>query len=527
MLEVEDNQYPFAESERPNVAGAPYLPPHALQRRIRYVLVAIFMSISGIFGNSLVTGNLAQIAGGYLSYSADTVWLIGAYVGVGASANIVMIKGRQQLGLPMMLFGSLILYVLAAAADAVFGSLTTAVLARAANGLSTSTGVAASVYYMMSALPKSRRILAVATPIACVQLAQPLARLVPVDFLLADRNTTLHLLILVVPLLQIIVLALNPLPRTYTIKVFERLDLLTGPLVLAGFIMLACALAAGETYWWTETPFLGYLLIGSALTLGLAVLIESRRTHPEIDLKWLTNGHIAAFMGIALVERLSLGVQSSSVPGLLSLRSLNNDQYHTLFAMVALSMVVGILVMLCTLSPRSLLFQMMAALGCIAMGAMIACSFNELVRPDDLIISQCLIGFGTTLFVGPALFFCISQMLKRGTEVLVPTVLVFAATQNFGSVVGSALLSSVQFVSQKYSIAGFDNRFAATNPVIAQWSSSTLSSTASQQASVIGYLNSFRLVTVIALAAMVVVMIAALYTAYTNRAQAQAEEKTH
>jgi hypothetical protein len=513
----ENRTYHFTEAQRPNVAGAPYLVPHTLPRRVAYVVVALLMSLSGTFGNSLITENLAQLAGGYSAYSAEMVWLTGAFVGVGACSNLFVIKGRQQLGLPSMLFGALGLYALAAAADVVFANLTTAVLSRAANGLATSTAVAASVYYLMSALPASKRILAVATPIACVQLAQPLARLVPVDFLTTDSNTTLRLLVMLIPLLQIILLALNPLPPTYRIKVFEKLDMLTGPLVACGAVMLGCALAAGATYWWSDAPFVGVLLAGAVVTLGLALIVEARRKRPQIDISWLTHRRIAAFMGIALLERLALAVQTSSVPGLLALRSLNNDQYHTLFGWVSLAMLAGIVTMLATLGPKSLLYQMLAALGCIALGALLACSTNGSVRPQDLILSQCLIGFGATLFVGPALLFSISQVLKQGAQVLVPTVLVFAATQNLGSVAGSALLSSVQFAAQHYAIAGYANRLAAASPLVAPQALATLASQVSQQAAVIGYLNSFRLVVVIALLAMAVILANAAYSTYLNR----------
>ena len=515
---MQDNPpYHFSEAERPNVAGAPYLPPHTLARRIAYVVVALLMSLSGTFGNSLITENLAQLAGGYSAYSAEMVWLTGAFVGVGACSNLFVIKGRQQLGLPLMLFGALGLYALAAAADVVFANLPTAILSRAANGLATSTAVAASVYYLMSALPASKRILAVATPIACVQLAQPLARLVPVDFLTTDSNTTLRLLVMLIPLLQIVLLALNPLPPTYRIKVFEWLDGVTGPLVACGAVMLGCALAAAATYWWTDAAFVGELLIGAALTLGLALVIEARRTRPQIDIGWLTHRRIAAFMGIALLERISLALQTSSAPGLLALRSLNNDQYHVLFGWVALAMLAGIVTMLVTLGPKSLLYQMVAALGCIALGALLACTSNGSVSPQDLIPSQCLIGFGATLFAGPALLFSISQVLKQGTQVLVPTVLVFAATQNLGSVLGSALLGSIQYASQQYAIAGYANRLAVTSPLVAPQALSTLSNQISQQAAVIGYLNSFRVVVVIALAAIAVILANAAYSTYLNR----------
>lgn len=512
-----DHAYHFTEDQRPNVAGAPYLPPHTLGRRVAYVIVALLMSLSGTFGNSLITENLAQLAGGYSAYSAEMVWLTGVFVGVGACSNLFVIKGRQQFGLPLMLFGALGLYALAAAADVLFANLTTAILSRAANGLATSTAVASSVYYLMSALPQSKRILAVATPIACVQLAQPLARLVPVDFLIADGNTTLRLLVLLIPVLQIVILALNPLPPTYRIKTFEWVDLITGVFVACGAVMLGCGLATASTYWWNDAPFVGELMLGAVLTIGAALLVEACRKRPEIDIGWLSNRHICTFMGIALLERVSLAVQTSSVPGLFALRSLNNDQYHALFGWVSVAMLAGIVIMLATLNPRSLLYQMVAALGCIAMGALLACFSNGSVRPQDLIVSQCLIGFGATLFVGPALLYSVSQVLKQGPQVLVPTVLIFAATQNLGSVIGSALLNSVQYATQRYAISGYANRLSATDPRVDPSALSTLTSEVSRQASVIGYLNSFRLVLVIALAATLVVLAAAAYSSYSNR----------
>jgi hypothetical protein len=500
----------FSVAERPTVAGAPYMPSIGGALKVRYALVGLALAATSTLGNGLVIVNLQAIAGAYGIDAASIGWLVAAFVGMGAAANIFMIKGRQQFALEPLLFGSLALYIMAATVEIVFPSFATALVARGLNGMATSTVVATSVYYFLQAFDGQAKALSIPLCIALAQLGTPLARLLPVEPLTVGSSAALHLVVLGIALFQFLLVWSNRLPPTYTVKVFEPLDSVAALLLVPACIMIAGVLALGRTHWWTDAPWLGWLAIG-AIGLGTAALmIESGRSRPVVDIAWLTRRDIGVFLLIALVERVALAEQTVSSIGLLGIAGLGNDQLHTLYCWVVAAMVTGIAVMVLTLRAQTIPFQILAALGAIMAGALLDTGSNALTRPDQMIASQSLIGFGTTLFVGPALLFFVGRFLERGPEAYVTTILLFGVTQNLGSVAGTALLSSVQYMSQQHALATFLGQVRATAisaPPSAPEAVATLAD-AYRQAAVIGYLDSFWVVAALAGVAAVTVMIA-------------------
>jgi hypothetical protein len=89
----------------------------------------------------------------------------------------------------------------------------------------------------------------------------------------------------------------------------------------------------------------------------------------------------------------------------------------------------------------------------IALGAGLDSQASNLTRPEQLYLSQALIGFGTTLFIGPALAFGILRVL-RGPEMFITTIVLFSVTQNVGGLAGSALLGSLQIASAQGACRG-------------------------------------------------------------------------
>jgi hypothetical protein len=497
------SRYEFGEDERPLLPGALYIPAHPPGRRIGYAATGIAMGLLGTFGNSLVLNNLGSVAGETNLYAAEAVWLSAAYLGVGAASNLLMLKGRQQFGLELPLFGSLVLYALAGFLNLLFPSFAAALLARGLNGLATSTGTATGIYLLIEALPAAKRPLAPLIGISMIQIASPLARLLPVETLTTDGNWTLHLVVLALPMFQLLLLLLNRFPPTYRIDTLERLDLVTAALVAPAMILLAGVLALGRVYWWTDAPWLGWMLAGAIALFAVAATIEANRRRPLFDVAWLGYADIGIFILIVLVERVALSEQSSSVPGLLGLAGLDNDQYRPLFAMVALSMAAGLAVTLLTFSRTALPFLVIVAILAIGAGAMIDSGANALTRPQEMILSQSLIGFGTTMFVGPALLFFIAKILQRGKDSYITIIIVFSVIENLGSVIGSALLGSIQYVVQQTARTEFLGRLITVDGPASErgGDASAILAGVSREAAVIGYLNSFRFVAMIAAAA--------------------------
>src|SRR5262245_39477513 len=85
--------------ERPQFPGSPSTPLHPAALRWAYASVGALVAITGGLGNAMVTVNLLQLQGSLGVTAAEIAWLPAAYVMTNVSANLVLIKFRQQFGL--------------------------------------------------------------------------------------------------------------------------------------------------------------------------------------------------------------------------------------------------------------------------------------------------------------------------------------------------------------------------------------------------------------------------------------------
>jgi hypothetical protein len=436
--------YVYADNEKPTSAGSPYTPRMTMARRLAYAAVGTFIGLMTTFPNALTNVNLGTISGSLGLYTAEASWLPALYFGMNASSNLTLVKARAQFGIPLVTQGLLILYAVIAALQLMWPGFPMAVAARMANGIETGALTSLSVYYFLVILPAKLRPLAVVIGVSLTQFGTPLARLVPIELLSVGNWQGMHCLELAVPLALLTAMLLAPLPPSDRSRVFEPTDLLSIALLVPGIVLGCEVLGLGRSMWWHDTPWLGKLLVGSVVLIVAGIVIETNRQRPLLQLRWLSSVNIARFIGIALLMRLALAEQTFGSVGLLSAAGLNNDQLHTLFLLVGLSMVAGIVVALSTLSEARLPYQVMLAAICIAVSALLDSHANSLTRPQQLYLSQSLIGFGTTLFIGPTLLYGFIQMMRKGADHYITLVVVFSMTQNVGALAGSALMGSYQ-----------------------------------------------------------------------------------
>jgi hypothetical protein len=436
--------YIYADDERPTSAGSPYTPKMTLPRRLAYAAVGTFIGLMTTFPNALTNVNLGTISGSLGLYTAEASWLPALYFGMNASSNLTLVKARAQFGIPLVTQGLLILYAVIAALQLVWPDFPMAVAARMANGIETGALASLSVYYFLVILPAKLRPLALLIGVSLTQFGTPLARLVPVELLSIGHWQGMHCIELAVPLALLVAILLAPLPPSDRSRVFEPTDLLSIALLVPGIVLGCEVLGLGRSVWWHDTPWLGALLTGCVVLIGAGILIETNRQHPLLQLRWLSTINIARFIGIALLMRLALAEQTFGSVGLLSAAGLNNDQLHTLFLLVGLSMLAGLVVAALTLSEARLPYQVMLAAICIAASALLDSHADSLTRPQQLYLSQSLIGFGTTLFIGPTMLYGFIQMMRKGADHFITLVVVFSISQNVGALAGSALMGSYQ-----------------------------------------------------------------------------------
>jgi hypothetical protein len=461
-------QYQFAPEERPLIPGGPFAPAHPLHRRLGYGAVGTAVGLASTFPNGLITVNVPILAGPLGVYVVQAALLPTIYVAMNATGNLSLVKARIQFGIFPVTNFLLLLYAAAGLLQIPFPGLATAVLVRAASGVTAACLTTLAIYYFLQVFTPKTRPLALVIVMGLLQLGPALARLVPVDVLAANGWFGLHLIEPAVAFLVLALINALPLPPNERGKAFERLDFVTIGLMVPAMLLICGVIGVGRYYWWSDAPWLGWMLAAAIPLFAAVVLIESHRTNPMLHIDWLTSRDILRFAAVAVLVRLALAEQTYGSVGLLTLGGLDNDQLHTMFLWVALSMVLGIIAACLTLSQERLRLQVMIAALIIAAGAFIDSGATNVTRPPQLYLSQALIGFGTTLFIGPALVYGFLRMLAKGPNYFVTFVVLFSTTQNVGGLAGAALLGSYQVIQTRAHAASLQDQVLGADPQVVQ-----------------------------------------------------------
>ncbi|MBU1375072.1 MAG: MFS transporter [Alphaproteobacteria bacterium] len=461
------SDYVFAPEERPLFPGSPYSPRHTTQRRIGYALVAVLMAIVASLGNALVTVNIPNLAGALGVYTVEASLLPAAFVAMNACANLLLIKARQQFGIPAITHTLLVIYAAAALAQMIIPGFGMALVVRGVSGMAAAGLTTMTIYCLLQVVPPAKRPAALVAGISLGQFGSPLARLFPIEMLALGGWQGLHLVEAGLALAALAALLALPLPPSDKTQAFEPLDFVTVALVVPAVSLICAVLGVGRLAWWTDTPWIGVALAVAVPLLVAALVIEHNRARPLLQTKWIGSLDIARLAIVALLVRLALAEQTYGAVGLLTSAGLTNDQLHTLFGFVLLAMAIGLAVTLATISPDRIPYLIIAASLIIALGAGLDTSATNLTRPAQLIWSQALIAFGTMLFIGPALAYGFLRMLERGPSHLVTFIVLFSTTQNLGGLAGSALLGTYQVVAARGHATALAEKVLPADPAVA------------------------------------------------------------
>lgn len=435
--------------ERPTFPGSPSTPLHSTPRRIQFAIVGVVVALTGGLSNALVTANLLNLQGTLGAYAWEMAWLPAAYVMTNVSANLLLVRFRQQFGLRLFTEIFLVLYALIAFAHLFVNDLGSAIAVRAAHGLVGAALSTLGLYYMIQAFPAQHRLRAVVIGLGLSQLALPLARIFSTELLQFGEWRGLYLFELGLAIVALACVLVLKLPPSDRFKVFEKLDFATFFLFAGGAAGLAVVLSLGRYLWWTQSPWLGVTLALSLVLLIAAVAIEHYRAHPLINTRWLASGTMLRLALSIVLIRIVLSEQSVGAVAFFQNLGLNNDELHGLYAWVLVGSVAGIAVSAWTIKPQYTAQHLMLAVALIATGAFMDAHSNNLTRPEQMYLSQFLLAFGSTFFIGPAMITGIGSILSQPGN-LISFVVLFGMTQNMGGLLGSALLGTFQVVREKF-----------------------------------------------------------------------------
>ena len=534
--------YEFRPEDQPTFPGGPFAPPHPPLRRLSYAAIGLWIGATATFANAMVTVNVANLSGEYAAYVAELTWFPAIYVAANSCANTMLVKARSQFSMLNVMRALLLVYILVAAMQFLVPGFAAEAVVRFASGIVAGGMTTTSIYYLLQALPPKARPVAVVTGLGMTQIGTPLARLLPVDLLSAQGWSGQHYIELATGLTTLTLITLLPLPPTPRSRLFQPLDFVTVALLLPATLLICGVLNRGRLAWWTDTPWLGVDLAVAIPLLTAAIAIETCRERPLIRFAWLGTLEFLGLVAIALLMRLALAEQTYGAVGLLTAGNLDNDQLRELFAWVIVSMLAGIVACVLTLSERALPKQVIVASLAIAVGAWMDSHANNLTRPEQLYLSQSLIGFGTCLFIGPTLAHGVLKVLRLGPDYFVTLVVVFSMTQNIGGLVGSALLGSYQTVATRIHFQELAERMPAGDVQVAnrvtgstralagaiadpgiraQQGGAALAASMTREANVLAYNDVFRLVWRLALANALLIVVLMLISA--NRPERRIE----
>ncbi|MEG8025116.1 MFS transporter [Sphingomonas aurantiaca] len=323
---LSEEDWQFAEHERPALPGSPGSPLHPRHRQIAYALIGILLGLTVGFGNALISANTYTLQGALGLDPAEIAWLPTVYVMTNVSINLLMIKFRAQFGLRPFAMIFLILYVLITLAHLFVHGFATAIAVRAISGMAGAALSSLCLYYVMQSLPAKWRLKGVVLGIGIPQCATPLARLFSPDLLAMSQWRTLYLFELGLALLSLAAVAALRLPPTTRSKAFEPLDFLTFVLFAGSTALFAAVLGLGRIVWWTNAPWIGWALIAAIPMFAAALVVEHHRANPLLNTRWLGSADIVRFTIVIVMARIVLSEQTYASVGLLTVLGQNNDQ---------------------------------------------------------------------------------------------------------------------------------------------------------------------------------------------------------
>jgi MFS family permease len=459
--------YEFKPHERPTLPGSPANPDHPAYRRIGYLLAAILVGITGGLGSAFVIVNLPFVQGTLGLSPGEAAWLLAAYYMTNITANLLLIKYRQEFGLQPFVRYVLGVYALVTFAHLFIHDFWSTMAVRAVSGLAGSGLSTLTILYFMQGLPAPKRLAGIMLGISVPQIAIPLARVLSPDLLTWGDWRMTYVFECGLALATLAVVIALPLPPSEREKTFERIDFLTFGLLAPGLCLVIAVLCQGRLLWWTETSWLGFALVAAIILITTALLIEHARRNPLINTRWLGTGAIVRLMVVAASVRILLSEQSFGSVGFLTVVGMGVEQMMTLNLVVVVASIMGVIVMLATFRPQDVGLPIGIAILMIAVAAFMDANTSNLTRPAHFYLTQAMIGFASVLFLGTAMVIGIARTLLAGTQNLVSFVVVFSVSQSIGGLTGSAVLGTFQTLREKFHSHELVQRIVLTDPLVA------------------------------------------------------------
>ena len=519
-----------------------------IHRCLIYIFAASLLQWVYGLGANMVQSNITQLTGFFHATVEETTWLVGAYMAPNVSLSIFLIKIRNQYGLRLFAELSIIGFLLTCILHLFVTSLQSAIIIRFFAGIAAAPMSSLAFFYMIEAFaPAKKRTVGLSLNLMNIALAVPLSRLVSpalIDHAGFHALFALEMGLALIGFACIFYLPLTPIKRA---KVIEKLDYVSYALIAVGLGINAAIMPVGKLYWWRDVSWMGWWLAIAVFCLMVASVIELNRKNPLIDLRWLFSKEMLHIAIVLMMFRILLSEQATLASNFFNLFGLLNREMEVMHAGVVVGTVLGGLSCAIFFKPgREDLFHVIALI-LLAGGSFMDSHATNLTRPDQMILSQAMIGVGYALFLPPSMSKGLATAIARGPNYILSFIAVFLFTQNTGGLMSSAFFGSLQIVFEKYHSNILTQQIVMSNPIVANGVNqlsdayahvisdpvlrhseglAELAKRSTLEANVLAYNDVFRLYSCIALIVLVMLLIRMALRGYKNFRDKQVQLST-
>lgn len=443
--------------------------PMGFARSAAYALASLTLGLTQGLGLNLIQANIANVQGSLGATAAQANWLIAAYFATNATATLLLYKVRTEFGLRRFAEIGIALYATVTFAHLFVNDLQSAIIVRAMLGIVAAPLSTLAFYYMLEWLPAAYRLtVGVGFGLMGTQLAAPLARLFAPELLLNGAWHGLYLLEVGLALVAFMIIFTLPLTHPPRVKIFDREDLISFPLIAFGLGAITIVMALGRIYWWIEAQWIGVLAALGVVALTAFVLIELQRKNPIFDFRSFFTYDMVTFTGSLLLFRFLLSEQTFGAVGLFTTLGLQNEALVQLYWVIFLATVAGFVAVAFVNSVERTPTLHLFALALIAIGAFMDAQSTSQTRPENFYLSQALIAFAGAFFLPPALVSGFTRVIAGGPPAILQFLVVFITTQSLGGLAASAILGTFQTVREKFWSSILADKLSLIDPLVAQ-----------------------------------------------------------
>jgi MFS family permease len=472
-LQTEQLETAATDVQAPPPAPAPASPPPFVPKplpiALLYALTSLTAAVMQGLGTAMISTNLQQIAGPLEATQNEAAWLMAAYLFPNASLGLFLFKVRTQYGIRQFCELAIIPYVIVSLAHLWVNDLGLSIALRFFAGAAAAPISSMAFLYMLEIFPPEKKLnIGLCLALIGLSLSTPIAGLISPSLLDIHDLRGLYLVELALALIVFGLIYILPLTSPPRAKVISSMDYVSYGLLATSMGCLAVFFTMGRLYWWLEANWLAWVLITGIVSGTLCIMLELNRKNNLIDVRWIGSWEIVHFAGVLLVFRMLLTEQSTGAINFFRQLGLFNEQMaHLYWAVLIASVASGLLCAVFMKPGREAAIHLLALI-LIAAGTFMDSQSTVLTRPDQMLLSQSLIAFGSGLFLPPAMAVGFAAALKKGLTYIISFIAVFLFTQKVGAFIGSALFGSFVTWREQYHSAILTSRLLPTDPLVVQ-----------------------------------------------------------